>query len=542
MLAVLVAILILCSFTSSSLIDHPFDHKITEINQTTVNKDELSCQHPLELAEGLQTHDAIAINGDTDFNDTAYAKGWLGSGTEINPYILSNYSIIAAAPVIGNISWTPLEPLVNEPIDVWAPITNEHPLTMVLLRYDDGYIWRNLTMSPNGGPYPGYHAALPAIGEAGTIQIEVWALDSNGDWGFSDVMDIEIKQAVITTTIPTTSPIDPPDSTLMLLVASLGGIGSLVVIVALIIVRKRKKLDESLKVDEIEDPAVITEDTLYLEEKIEEQLVSDQKSVHALRGAEFVGNRLRLKVKVVNDTSTVITDVTITISSYPRDSLTLEGDISRIVPKIDPQGFRSPTFEFLPTQDCVRGNIVASISFADHHGEVHSMSTEPYIIRAVCDLLTPENISPEDFNLRLNDLEHGETTLRVEEWTPEEMQAKTLKVLETSNFFEVSCETEKIQEHVQSRVTGWAKGKYTGKNIGVEIAITGLPGIKGATCIVRMSGEDDAMIMPAIDEIGKKLSAWLCPMCGGGLPIESVREVKAGKTTVCPFCGISIDR
>ena len=492
MLAVLVAILILCSFTSPLLVVHLHDQNIDNFhNQETVSKDVVTV------------------------------------------------TTLATAPVIISILWTPLEPLVNEPIDVRAIINATHPLTMVLLRYDDGYIYRNLTMS---GTSSGYLGTLPSIGRACTIQIEVWALDSNGDWGFSDVMDIEIKQVAITTTSSTTSQIDPPDSTLMLLVASLGIIGSLVIIVALVIVRKRKKLDESLKVDKIEDPAVITEDTLYLEEKIEEQLVSDQKSVHALRGAEFVGNRLRLKVKVVNDTSTVITDVTITISSYPRDSLTLEGDISRIVPKIDPQGFRSPAFEFLPTQDCVRGNIVASISFADHHGEVHSMTTEPYIIRAVCDLLTPENISPEDFNLRLNDLEHGETTLRVEEWTPEEMQAKTLKVLETSNFFEVSCETEKIQEHIQSRVTGWAKGKYTGKNIGVEIAITGLPGIKGATCKVRMSGEDDAMIMPAIDEIGKKLSAWLCPMCGGGLPIESVREVKAGKTTVCPFCGISIDR
>ena len=101
---------------------------------------------------------------------------------------------------------------------------------------------------------------------------------------------------------------------------------------------------------------------------------------------------------------------------------------------------------------------------------------------------------------------------------------------------------EKIQEHIESRVTGWAKGKYTNKNIGVEITITGLPGVKGATCKIQMSGEDDAMIMPAIDEIGKKLSAWLCPRCGGGLPVESVRVIKAGKTTACPFCEISIDR
>ncbi|MHA2153214.1 MAG: hypothetical protein ACXAAQ_14655, partial [Candidatus Thorarchaeota archaeon] len=247
-------------------------------------------------------------------------------------------------------------------------------------------------------------------------------------------------------------------------------------------------------------------------------------------------------VKVVNNTPNVITDLTVTLSSYPKDSLNLEGDVSKFVPKIDPQGFRSPSFEFLPTQDCVKGYVVASISYVDHYGKVYSMTTEPYTIRAVCDLLTPESISPEDFELRLTSFNHGEITLKVDDWTPEEMQSKTQIVLESSKFFEVSSETEKIREHIESRFTGWAKGKYTNKNIGVKITITGLLGVRGATCKIQMSGEDNAMIMPAIDEIGKKLSAWLCPRCGAGLSVESIREIKASKSTVCPFCGISLDR
>jgi predicted RNA-binding Zn-ribbon protein involved in translation (DUF1610 family) len=57
-----------------------------------------------------------------------------------------------------------------------------------------------------------------------------------------------------------------------------------------------------------------------------------------------------------------------------------------------------------------------------------------------------------------------------------------------------------------------------------------------------MSGEDEAMILPAIDEISQKLGAWLCPRCSGVLPIDSVKALKDGKSAVCPFCGVTMDR
>jgi hypothetical protein len=106
----------------------------------------------------------------------------------------------------------------------------------------------------------------------------------------------------------------------------------------------------------------------------------------------------------------------------------------------------------------------------------------------------------------------------------------------------VESSTGKVGEHTEISINGWASGKYTGKNIGVDVTITGRSGVAGATCKVRMSGEDEAMIMPAIDEISKKLSAWLCPMCSGGLPVESVDELKSGRSVACPFCGVTIDR
>jgi hypothetical protein len=39
-------------------------------------------------------HEAISINGDTDFNTTAQVEGWSGNGTKGNPFIISGLRII----------------------------------------------------------------------------------------------------------------------------------------------------------------------------------------------------------------------------------------------------------------------------------------------------------------------------------------------------------------------------------------------------------------------------------------------------------------
>lgn len=282
-------------------------------------------------------------------------------------------------------------------------------------------------------------------------------------------------------------------------------------------------------------------ESVEIEEDVRDSIESDE-IIQALRGGEFIGNRFRFKVKVLNKSPLVITDITIGIISYPKDSLNLEGNTIRTLSKLDPEGFRSPTFDFLPTQDCVKGNIVANVTYIDSRGNAHSVTAKPYTIRAVCDLLSPEEISPEDFMLKLGTLGHGEMTVKVNDWTPEEMHDKTVTILKTSNFFEVDSELNRYDEHVESKIRGWAKGIYTDQNMGIVVTISGKSGRKGATCRVEMSGEDEAMIMPAMDEITQKLGAWLCPKCGGSLHLEQVDELKAGRSVCCPFCGVTMDR
>jgi len=366
------------------------------------------------------------------------------------------------------------------------------------------------------------HALNPLVDDSGGDP------DGDGNTNLQEYLagtNPRIDETTITSTT-TTNTATPTggDGSLFVTLTLASVLGSGVIsVVAIVYIQRRKRFLEDLDVVDVSQPVA-------------------EAGIEALRGGEFVGNRFRFKVKIVNNSEFIITDATVTLLAYPKDSLKLDGDVARVVPKIDSQGFRSPTFEFVPTQDCVKGNLIASVSFVDHRGQAHSITTEPYTVRAVCDLLTPESISPEEFELKLSNLEHGDLTLEVEDWTPEEMHTKTLKILDSSNFFEVSVESRRVGEHIEIRVNGWAKGKYTGKNVGTEITITGKPGVEGATCAVKMSGEDNAMILPAIDEISHKLGAWLCPRCSGVLPEESVKDLKEGRSSVCTFCGVTVDR
>jgi len=265
--------------------------------------------------------------------------------------------------------------------------------------------------------------------------------------------------------------------------------------------------------------------------------------VRAMRGGEFIGNRMRFKVKVFNDSPYTITDVRVFLISYPSESLRLASeDDDAYYAKIEPNGFRSPTFDFLPTQDCVRGEICGGVSYVDMKGQPHSMTTKPFIIRSVCDLLIPDQIAPREFEQKLKQLECGEIGVKVSDWTPEEMYEKALRIVEDANFYEVSSDMEIDNRIVHANISGLARGKYTGKSVAVELLISGPSGKRGASCRIKVSGEDQAMILPAIDDLRERLSAWLCPMCSSPLTLANVEDLKAGRAITCPFCSVSIGR
>ncbi len=301
-----------------------------------------------------------------------------------------------------------------------------------------------------------------------------------------------------------------------------------------------------------EKPDTLREEYFKRKEEVDKRLalvpllthekVKVKEEIQILRGGEFIGNRFRFKVKIVNDSEYTITDVMVFLISYPNKSLRLIGEDDIRFPKIEPGGFRSPQFDLIPTQDCVKGDITAGASYIDAKGKAHVLTAVSLVIRSVCDLLNPEIISPEKFTDLIQEQKSGEMDIKVSDWTPEEMHEKALRTLEEANFHEVLSSLVEEDGTIEGSVFGWAKGKYTGKNLGVQILISGPSQKKGASCKIIVTGEDDAMIMPAIDDLHERLSVWLCPLCGCKIEFEDVEALKKGYSIVCEYCDTTIGR
>jgi len=255
------------------------------------------------------------------------------------------------------------------------------------------------------------------------------------------------------------------------------------------------------------------------------------------RGGEWVGSEFRYKVKVWNDSENVITDVIVTIMAFPDDALSIQSETTKRVPKIDPGGFRSPEFRFSPTQDCVKGEVLASVNYIDHKGKPHSMTTEPLEIKAVCDLLNPEQLTTKEFLLQSAQMPRNEEIMSITGFGGDELVEYIRNALESSNFSIVSISEDIDEQGKVYSVIGWARGKYTKRGVGVHVRVHPGTGKRPAQVDVNVVGEDKAMLAPVQEELGIRIDPWNCPYCRARLEIGTVASLRASKPVECPNCG-----
>jgi len=263
------------------------------------------------------------------------------------------------------------------------------------------------------------------------------------------------------------------------------------------------------------------------------------EGVVALRGCAVVGGRFEYKVKVKNDTPWVITNVTVTILSYPEDCMELEGPSVKTIKRIGPGEFRSPQFVFLPTKDCVEGSIVATVSYLDHQNKAHTIEVEPYVIRSVCDLLMPLESTLNEFDSIIRDMDVTSEE-RVLPWNPKVLFSKVKAFLPARNFHIVEAREDTVGGIFTGTIKGLAEGKYTGKKVAVRILITGPADANEAKTVIEGLGEDVAMLPTTVTELSERIDAWTCLRCGALLSPSQVQQIKSGSCVECSYCGASL--
>jgi DNA-directed RNA polymerase subunit RPC12/RpoP/ssDNA-binding Zn-finger/Zn-ribbon topoisomerase 1 len=293
---------------------------------------------------------------------------------------------------------------------------------------------------------------------------------------------------------------------------------------------------DEIKSDKAKPPVEVSEpespETLEVEV---ESIDSTDGDVKVMRGCEIVGGKFDYKVKVVNDSGYVITNVTVNIVAFPIDCMELAGESVKSISRIEVGGFRSPQFTFYPTKDCVQGKVVAAVSYIDFLDQLHTMSVEPYLIRSVCDLLTPSKKTSTEFNLLLTSLEktQQEQTL---DWNAKILFTKAEKILPTKNFHVVDTEEHVIAGEFIGTLRGYAEGKYTKKKIAVVLLITGPENGRHAVVQLEALGEDVSMLPTTIDELADTMDSWVCLRCGAPLETDQVEEMGKRLPIRCKYC------
>ncbi|TFG32264.1 hypothetical protein EU527_10490 [Candidatus Thorarchaeota archaeon] len=266
-----------------------------------------------------------------------------------------------------------------------------------------------------------------------------------------------------------------------------------------------------------------------------ESIDNTESGVQVLRGCEIVGGKFDYKVKVVNNSGYVITNVTIGIVAYPMDCMELAGECVKTISRIEVGGFRSPQFTLYPTKDCVQGKIIATVSYIDFLDQLHTLSVEPYLIRSVCDLLHPSKKTSADFDLILNDLEKTQQE-QVLDWNAQVLFTKAEKILPLKNFHVVDTEEHIVAGEFIGTIRGYAEGKYTKNKVAVIIIVCGPENGRHSTVKVEALGEDVSMLPTTIDELADTMDSWLCLRCGAPLEIEEVEELGKRLPIRCKYC------
>jgi Leucine-rich repeat (LRR) protein/DNA-directed RNA polymerase subunit RPC12/RpoP len=258
-------------------------------------------------------------------------------------------------------------------------------------------------------------------------------------------------------------------------------------------------------------------------------------AVNLLRGCEVVGGKFEYKAKIQNSSPYVITNVTVTIVAYPRDCMQLEGANMKEISRIEPTGFRSPQFTFLPTKDCVEGQILASVSYVDYQNNLQTDQIEPYTIRSVCDLLIPLESTIEKFETMIGNLSctSEEHTL---DWNSQVLFEKTKVLLPTKNFHIIEASGRPIGGHFTGTVRGFAQGKYTSNKVALQILINGPIDGNESTVVIEGLSNDTAMLPTTLDEIAHGIESWMCINCGAALSTEEVALIKNNQPISCQYC------
>ncbi len=449
--------------------------------------------------------------------NTGYWEGMAGIGS----FLFQCDELDLQPPTIGIPIATKL--VADTPIEITLIVEDDFEVDTVTLRWcisGSAGLWQNVTMMGCGGLYWVGKGVIPAQPVGTSIKCMIFTNDTAGRQGLNDN-----GGNFFTFTVPSGGD-GGDDLTWLWILLIIVMIGVAIILGVLAIrsykhgVKKQVKRQYTAQVTRSasfetstrsQSPAIKSaplETTLPLELAsvpiiAEEEMKDTAPGVYTYRGGRIVGPKFVYKVKVKNATTTSITDVVVTLVSYPGDCMKLTTEEMRRVGKIEPGGFRSLEFELQPMKDCVEGSLISSIIYMDAQNVPHTMAVTPFTLKSVCDLMEPLNVSETDFDALVARWAKTSETITFKGEDIQALAADVFTIFESKNFQPVVQHSQENPGEIVVESKGIAIGKYTKRKLALVVRVrgstTGPKGDGDITCIGY--AEDDSMLAACLSEV-----------------------------------------
>lgn len=139
--------------------------------------------------------------------------------------------------------------------------------------------------------------------------------------------------------------------------------------------------------------------------------VFGEEKVAVMRGVEREGALIKVGIKVKNDSTFAIRDVTVTLEKP--QALAFQSPHSKFyqLGDIEPGDFQSAIYKLYPVR-CVSGKISGSVTYKDGKGQVKTSIINPAEVASICPMLEPYRITREQFQAMSGTFTRNEQEVR----------------------------------------------------------------------------------------------------------------------------------
>ena len=181
---------------------------------------------------------------------------------------------------------------------------------------------------------------------------------------------------------------------------------------------------------------------------------------------------LEFGMAIGNNSLEPISEVSIKVLNYPKESLEPLDPLSQIIEKIEPDGFEALIFGFKAVKESVEGEFVTSVHFVDTKGEKIAAISGNIFVRSLFEQLQPLEITPEEFLSLKSEMKewNREHSLIVE---ATELFGTLQELFKEWNFHPVQSEDTERENVFMGVISGMAEGRISSNKIAMTLTVVG---------------------------------------------------------------------